>query len=125
MAEAKEEEIDMLTLAKLAEMGIDAKEGLTRCMNNEGFYFKMLKMGLSNEYFDTLEKSVEAGDLSESFEAAHALKGVIGNLAIAPIYTPLAEMTELLRAKESADYVALYKPIKETRDKLLALCMEG
>lgn len=112
----------MLTIEKLTEMGVDTKEGLNRCLNNEGFYFKMIAMGLANEYFDTLQKALEANNIGEAFEAAHALKGVIGNLALSPIYDPLAEMTELLRAKKEADYVAMYKPIKEIRDKMLALC---
>ena len=111
----------MLTIEKLAEFGVDTKEGLTRCMNNEGFYFKMIDLGLSNEYFETLGKALEENKLDEAFEAAHALKGVIGNLALAPIYNPLAEMTELLRAKKEADYVTIYRPIKEMRDKLLAM----
>ena len=111
----------MLTLEKLQELGIDTKEGLNRCMNMEAFYFKMLGMGLTNEYFETLEKAIADNKLDEAFEAAHALKGVIGNLAIAPIYEPLAEMTEMLRAKQSADYATIYKPIKEIRDKLVAL----
>jgi len=114
----------MLTLDKLTEFGVDTKEGLTRCMNNEGFYFKMIDLGLSNEYFDTLEDALQQGKLEEAFEAAHALKGVIGNLALAPIYTPLAEMTEMLRAKKDADYVTMYRPIKEMRDKMLAIHRE-
>ena len=112
----------MLTLDKLAEFGVDTKEGLNRCMNMESFYFKMIKLGLSNEYFDTLKVALEGGDLGAAFEESHALKGVIGNLALSPIYTPLSEMTEMLRAKKEADYVSMYAPIKEMRDKLLALC---
>ncbi len=112
----------MLTLDKLAEFGVDTKEGMGRCMNNEAFYFKMIALGLSNEYFDTLETAVAEKDSEQAFEAAHALKGVIGNLAIGPIYDPLAEMTEMLRAKKDADYVSMYRPIKELRDKLLAMC---
>ncbi len=53
------------------------------------------------------------------FEAAHALKGVIGKLALAPIYNPLTEMTELLRARKKADNVSMYRPIKEIRNQLL------
>ena len=112
----------MLTLEKLAEFGVDTKEGMARCMNNETFYFKMVKLGLSNEYFETLEQAVAAHNSEQAFEAAHALKGVVGNLAIGPVYDPLAEMTEMLRAKEEADYVSMYRPIKELRDKLLAMC---
>ncbi len=112
----------MLTIEKLEEFGIDTKEGLNRCMNKEAFYFRMLAMGLGNEYFDTLEKDLEGNDKEAAFEAAHALKGVVGNLALTPLYGPLTEITELLRAHEDADYLAMYKPVKELRDKLLALC---
>ncbi|MBQ8698111.1 MAG: Hpt domain-containing protein [Schwartzia sp.] len=114
----------MLTLEKMQELGIDPKEGLTRCMNNEVFFFKMIAMAVANEYFDTLGYSLEKKDFDSAFEAAHALKGVIGNLALKPIYDPLAEMTELLRAKKDADYVSMYRPIKEIRDQLLALTQD-
>lgn len=111
----------MLTIETLNEFGVNTKEGLTRCMNNEKFYFKMLKMGLASDQFEKLGASLEAGNNEEAFEAAHALKGVLGNLALTPIYNPLAEMTELLRAGKSEDYVAMYQPILEIRNKLLAL----
>ncbi len=57
----------MLTLENLKEMGMDPSEGLARCMNNEDFFFKMVKMALSNEYFETLEKALEDGDKARAF----------------------------------------------------------
>ena len=111
----------MLTIETLNEFGVNTKEGLTRCMNNEKFYFRMLKMGLASDQFEKLETTLKDGNLDEAFEAAHALKGVLGNLALTPIYNPLSEMTELLRAKKSEDYVTMYQPILELRNKLLAL----
>lgn len=110
----------MLTIEKLQEYGVNTKEGLARCMNMEKFYFKMLGMGLKNDSFDKLEKYLAEGNLEEAFETAHALKGVVGNLAITPIFIPLSDITESLRAKKDLDYVALYKPIKELRDKLIS-----
>lgn len=110
----------MLTIAKLQEYGVNTKEGLARCMGMEKFYFRMLGMGLKNDSFEKLESALAAGNFEEAFEQAHALKGVVGNLALTPIYNPLAEMTEMLRAKKAADYVTMYKPIKELRDKLVA-----
>ena len=111
----------MLTIETLNEFGVNTKEGLTRCMNNEKFYFRMIKMGLASDQFDKLGAALESNSLDEAFEAAHALKGVLGNLALTPIYNPLAEMTELLRAGKAADYVTMYKPILELRNKLLAM----
>ncbi|MBQ6976518.1 MAG: Hpt domain-containing protein [Selenomonadaceae bacterium] len=111
----------MLTLEKLDEFGVDTKEGLTRCMNNQKFYFRMISMGLSNDSFEKLGKALEENNLDEAFEAAHALKGVLGNLALTPIYKPLSEMTEMLRAKKTADYTAIYEPIMEMRNQLLQM----
>lgn len=110
----------MLTIEMLQSYGVNTKEGLARCMNMQAFYFRMLGMGLKNDSFEKLGKFLEEGNLDEAFEQAHALKGVVGNLALTPIYNPLAEMTEMLRAKKDADYVAMYAPIKEIRDKLVA-----
>lgn len=110
----------MLTIEKLQGYGINTKEGLARCMGMEKFYFRMLGMGLKNDSFEKLGKALEDNNFEEAFEQAHALKGVVGNLAITPIYEPLAEMTEMLRAKKDADYLTMYKPIKEMRDKLVA-----
>ena len=101
-----------MTIEQLQKFGVDTKEGLTRCMNNEAFYFKMLKMGLNNDQFEKLEKSLAANNVEEAFEAAHALKGVLGNLAL---------MTEMLRAKKSADYVTMYEPVLELRNQLAEL----
>ena len=111
----------MLTIEQLNDFGVNTKEGLTRCMNNQKFYFKMLKMGLSSDQFDKLGNAIEAGKNDEAFEAAHALKGVLGNLALTPIYNPLAEMTEMLRAGKDANYVEMYKPIMDLRNQLLAM----
>ena len=111
----------MITIEQLQNFGVDTKEGLTRCMNNQAFYFKMLKMGLNNDQFEKLEQALAANNVEEAFEAAHALKGVLGNLALTPLYNPLAEMTEMLRAKKSADYVSMYQPILELRNQLVEL----
>ena len=111
----------MITIEQLNEFGVNTKEGLTRCMNNQKFYFRMLKMGLSSDQFDKLGNAIDAGKNDEAFEAAHALKGVLGNLALTPIYNPLAEMTEMLRAGKDADYAEMYKPIMALRNQLLAM----
>lgn len=111
----------MLTLEKLEELGIETREGLARCMNKEAFYFKMITMSLSNKYFDELPDVLAAGKIDEAFDMAHALKGVIGSVAIAPLYDPLVKMTDQLRFHEEVDYPAIYAPIKKLRDDLLGL----
>ena len=110
-----------MTIDKLKEYGADTEEGRARCMNNEEFYLKMVDLGLSDERFDSLKGVLEAGDLDAAFEIAHALKGVVGNLALTPIYKPVSRLTELLRTKQEGDYLSLYTEMKDELDRLLAM----
>ncbi len=111
----------MLTIDALKELGVNTQEGLARCMNNEMFYLRLVGMGLKDGGFEKLDAAISAGDLDAAFEAAHALKGVLGNLALTPLYGPVSEMTELLRTKTQTDYVPFLEKIKSERAKLLAL----
>ena len=117
-------EFIMLTIDKLREFGANVDEGLQRCLNNQDFYLRMVNMGLRDGMFDTLEKSLKAGDLDTAFEAAHALKGVMGNLAITPVLNVVSEMTELLRARTDTDYSEMLQKVLDGRADLLALAEE-
>ena len=94
----------MLTIEKLKQFGADADEGLQRCMNNEAFYLKMISRFLEDKTFDKLKANIESGNLEEAFKAAHALKGVLGNLSLTPLYKVIYEVTELLRNQTKCDY---------------------
>ena len=112
----------MMTVEALKAYGANTAEGLTRCMNNEGFYLRMVGMGLNDPNFQKLGDAVTAGDVKEAFEAAHALKGVTGNLALTPLYEPLCVLTEALRGKdEMADVSALLTQVMDQLEKARAL----
>jgi len=111
----------MLTIDKLKEYGANVEEGLSRCMGQEAFYLKLVNMALQEASFDKLKDAIAAGDKDAAFEAAHSLKGVLGNLALTPIFQPASEMTELLRARKDADYDTLLQTILAERDKLIAM----
>ena len=111
----------MLTIDSLRQFGANTQEGLGRCMNNEAFYLRLVKMALDDKNFNRLEEAVNNGDLPAAFEAAHALKGALGNLSLTPLYDAVSEMTELLRAKTDADYPALLAGILRQRDALVQL----
>ena len=59
-----------------------------------------------------------------AFEAAHALKGVLGNLSLTSIYAPIVEITELLRNNTDMDYTSLLSNILEKKDELGRLCAD-
>lgn len=103
---------NMLTLDGLRAYGANVDEGMGRCFNNEAFYLRLVGMGLADKNFDKLDEAIAAGDASAAFEAAHGLKGAIGNLALTPIYTPISALTEALRGKnEMGDVSALHAQV--------------
>ena len=101
----------MLTVEALKEYGADVDAGLSRCLNNSDFYLRLVKMASEDAGFDNLQNAVSSGDLDAAFEAAHALKGVLGNLALTPLYTPVSELTEALRARSASDYTPYLEQI--------------
>ena len=107
----------MITIEELRSAGADVETGLSRCVGNEALYLKLVGMGLGDAKFEELGTAVKAGNLDKAFELCHALKGVIGNLALTPLYEALSDLTEKLRAREEADYQAMYSNIIEIRSK--------
>lgn len=111
----------MLTIDALRAYGADVDDGLRRCMNNEGFYLKLVEKVAADPSFDQLKEAVEGGDLGRGFELAHALKGVTANLALTPVETPVREITELLRSRTETDYGPYLERIAEAKQKLTAM----
>ena len=113
----------MLTIEKLRAYGANVDEGMGRCMNNEAFYLRLVNMAADDGGFEKLRAAMENGDRKGSFEAAHALKGMLGNLSLTPVSRPAAELTELLRSETGGETEAprLLEEILTQRAKLLQL----
>ena len=113
----------MITIEKLNTFGANTAEGLARCFGNEALYLKLVATIPGEGNFDKLKDSIAAKDLKAAFEAAHAL-GVLGNLSLTPLYTPVVEITELLRSNTDMDYKSLLDAILEKKDELGRLCAD-
>lgn len=68
--------------------------------------------------FDTLSQGIKEGNIDKAFEAAHSLKGVLGNLELTPILKPVVEITELLRNREQVDYTPYLEEIFKQKELL-------
>ena len=91
-------------------------------MGNSDFYIRLVKMMPKDRNFGILYDSIERGDLDSAFEAAHALKGALGNLSITALYEPIVKITELLRLRTNMDYSELIAEIREKHLELEKLC---
>lgn len=114
----------MLTLDNLVAFGADIETGLKRCVNKESLYLRLVKMVPSNDGFVKLPQAIANKDYEAGFQAAHGLKGVVANLALEPLYEPIFEITEYLRAGKEMDYQPLLDIIEQKRSELAEICKD-
>ena len=92
-----------IQLNKLLSLNVNIDETLERFVGNENLYLKCLGKFINDTNYQSLKASIESNDVTASFEAAHALKGVSANLGLSDLYREVAEITEVFRA-QSMDY---------------------
>ena len=112
----------MITIENLNAFGADTSTGLNRCVGNEALYLRLVNMVPDDPHFDELKQFTEENNLNAAFEAAHALKGILANLSLTPLLTPVAELTEILRAKTQMPPQELLNELWCQREKLRILC---
>ena len=94
------------------QVGGSAGEVLKR-IPSEKMLRKFVGKYLADPTFGNLESAVAAQDWKGAFLAAHTLKGVCLNLGFTELYKVSAELTEVLRGRETAGSDALYAQVKE------------
>ena len=114
----------MITIEKLNSFGANTAEGLARCFGNEALFLKLVMTIPDDAVFDRLKQSLDAKNLDAAFEAAHALKGVLGNLSLTPLYTTAVTITEHLRARDNIDYSGMLAEFLSKKEELGKLCAE-
>lgn len=71
---------------------------------SDEFILRFLKKFRADTTFSELLDAVQSGDINQSFEAAHKLKGIAANLGFKELYQKVSFLTEQLRKKtEQAD----------------------
>ena len=111
----------MISIDSLKAWGANTEEGLQRCMNNEALYLKLINMFFDKNSFNELKEALSQDDLDKAFQASHALKGVLGNLSLTPLFNIIFELTELLRNRTKMDYSEYLQNYENKYLELLAL----
>ena len=68
------------------------------------------------------DDAIASNNLDEAFDAVHALKGVLVNLALTPMFDMAVKITEPLRNRTAMDYSGMVSELLNLRDKLSELC---
>lgn len=85
---------------QLVKGGIDVAQGIER-MGSMEEYVALLSQFPQDPHTEDLRKALEEKDANRAFEAAHALKGIAGNLSLEDLYEALDPLVERLRNGES------------------------
>ena len=88
-------------------------DDVVRRLMGEKLVRKFLLKFLDDKSYADLERTLSEGDYKEAFRAAHTLKGVCLNLGFTELYKVSAELTEVLRGRETAGSDELYAQVKE------------
>ena len=110
----------MITLEKLKAFGANTEEGLSRCLNNEAFYLRLVEKFIEKNAFIALKEAISRDDLDAAFTEAHSLKGVLGNLSLTPLYKLIVEMTEHLRTRTKMDYSPMLEKYESLFKQLIS-----
>ncbi len=80
----------------LCETDIDG--AMRRFSGDEKLYMSCLNGFLDDPTMEELNVAIENGAWDEAFTAAHALKGLAGNMGFVPLFHAIAELVVLIRA---------------------------
>ena len=86
--------------AILDAAGLDTADALDRMMGSEALLGRLLGTFLKEDTMEKLEAAAAADDPVAGLEAAHALKGVSGNLSMTRLYELTSRQCELIRADD-------------------------
>lgn len=104
------------------EYGGDYTATMERFLGNRNLYLKLLDMLFQDPNLKNLGDALDSGDLTAAFEAAHTLKGVVGNMGLKPLYAASCAIVEPLRSREQRDdYPQLYRAIQAEFQKVAEL----
>ena len=118
--------MDSVIKSEMEANGYDVDGAIHRFSGNEVLYLTFLKRFPSNEHYDKIEKNLIDKNYENAYKAAHALKGITGNLGLNPVYRLLEEMLSTMRNKESVvDFEekleGLYKQFQAEYEKSIKL----
>ncbi len=111
-------------IERLIQWGCDVPGALPRFIGDRDFYCRMLAMLAGEEDFQKLGDALNAGDVKSSFDAAHTLKGVLGNIGLTPMYEEACSIVELLRAGRLEGTREHYNTLMRQEKELEALLKE-
>ena len=104
----------------LRAAGVDVEDALARMMGSEALLERLLRKFADDESCARLLEAAEKDDAEAGLAAAHALKGVSGNLSLTRVYELTARQCELIRGGDWPAARELVDDVVAEHDALVA-----
>ena len=112
------------TLKRLSSWGCDSKGALARVLDDEELLLSCIAQVAEDPAFETLGQALTAGNVTEAFDAAHTLKGIIAHTGLTPLYDVVVQIVEPLRAGVQDGTGPAYQQLLEKREELRKILAE-
>lgn len=107
------------TKSQLEGRGIDYADAMERFGGNEALYRRLAAKFPSDPHFAEMKEALDDHDFDAALRAAHALKGVAGNLSFAALYQAACDMNDALRAGDTEAARNLLPRVESAYDNVL------
>lgn len=101
---------------ELEKRGCNVEKTRERFLNDDDFYLDCYRDVINDQAFEALGDSLKAHNITQSFELAHMLKGIVANMGLTSLFDKIVGIVEPLRNEEDIDYSKLYNEMMEERD---------
>ena len=108
-------------LSKLEKWGCDISGAMRRFLDDEELYINCLSTMLADESFAVLGTSIEEKNVEKAFDAAHSLKGTLGNMGLTPMYEIIIQIVEPLRDGKLEGIAEKYEVLMAKKAELVAI----
>ena len=106
---------------KLQDWGCDIPGAMRRFLDDEDLYTSCLDTMLADESFESLGIGIKEGDVAKAFDAAHSLKGTLGNMGLTPMYEIIIQIVEPLRDGKLEGIAEKYEILMVKKAELVAI----
>ncbi|MDO4540214.1 MAG: Hpt domain-containing protein [Syntrophomonadaceae bacterium] len=112
--------MDFELSSALIKCQTDVEGALHRLGGNESLYLKCLADFLADQTMDELNSALQIPLWDEAFTAAHALKGLAGNMGFVPLFHAAAEMVVLIRTGRTSQIAECYSELIHCYNRITA-----
>lgn len=103
----------------------DVDGALSRLFGDGALYASLVGAFVQDDTMTQLETAIRNREWDDAFTAAHALKGLAGNLGFIPLFHETGELVLLIRGGRISEIGAALKKVEHCYDNLIAVISQN